>query len=144
MTALFAALVGGMEVGQAAEKVQFFQKGQAAAAQIFAIINRQPVIQDVQPNPGADPLSKADSAVGFGAMPVSAQCEGTVELRNVRFAYPARPESIVLKSFSLQVPAGKTVALVGESGSGKSTIVGLLERFYDPQQGQVCFMHVLA
>ena len=67
------------------------------------------------------------------------QCEGNVELVNVRFAYPARPESIVLKHFSLQVPTGKTVALVGESGSGKSTIVGLLERFYDPQQGQVSF-----
>lgn len=43
----------------------------------------------------------------------------------------------VFRSFDLEVAAGKTVALVGESGSGKSTAIGLVERFYDPQEGQV-------
>ena len=43
----------------------------------------------------------------------------------------------VLKGFSLRIPAGKTVALVGSSGSGKSTVVRLLERFYDPTSGSI-------
>ena len=48
MSALFAALVGGMQVGLAAENVQFFQRGKAAAAQVFAVIARQPLINDSQ------------------------------------------------------------------------------------------------
>ena len=119
MNVLFAALIGGFALGTAAPCLQYFQKGKAAGASVFAIISRRPVIADM---PSA---------------PTPASCEGRVELRNVGFAYPARPENPVFKDFSLQVPSGKTVALVGESGSGKSTVVGLIERFYDPQQGQV-------
>ena len=52
------------------------------------------------------------------------------------FAYPSRPEVQVLSSLSFMVRAGETVAFVGESGSGKSTIIQLLQRFYDPLQGQ--------
>ena len=119
MSVLFAALIGGFALGQAAPNLQFFQRGKASGAQIFAIINRKPMIGDAQ------------------AEPAPPACEGHVELRNVHFAYPARPDNPVFKDFSLRVPSGKTVALVGESGSGKSTVVGLIERFYDPQQGQV-------
>ena len=48
------------------------------------------------------------------------------------FTYPTRPNDPVLKDFSLRIKANTTVALVGESGCGKSTIVALMERFYDP------------
>jgi ATP-binding cassette, subfamily B (MDR/TAP), member 1 len=58
-------------------------------------------------------------------------------LRNVKHIYPSRPAVCVMQDVSLVVPAGKTTALVGTSGSGKSTIVGLIERFYDPVGGQV-------
>ncbi|TXG68236.1 hypothetical protein EZV62_003171 [Acer yangbiense] len=60
-----------------------------------------------------------------------------VELKMVTFAYPSRPEVIVLKDFSLKVKGGSMVALVGGSGSGKSTVIWLTQRFYDPNQGKV-------
>ena len=63
--------------------------------------------------------------------------DGQVQLKDVTFAYPARPGRLVFKQFSLDVPAGSSCALVGESGHGKSTIFALLERFYDPLDGQV-------
>ncbi|CAD5181799.1 unnamed protein product [Musa acuminata subsp. malaccensis] len=62
---------------------------------------------------------------------------GDVEFRSVEFAYPSRPENIILRGFDLKVPAGKTVALVGGSGSGKSTVIALMERFYDPLGGEI-------
>ncbi|XVF58166.1 hypothetical protein PTKIN_Ptkin07bG0041500 [Pterospermum kingtungense] len=62
---------------------------------------------------------------------------GEVEFKQVEFAYPSRPENIILKNFCLKVPAGKTVALVGSSGSGKSTVISLLQRFYDPLGGDI-------
>lgn len=60
-----------------------------------------------------------------------------IELTNVKFAYPSRPHITVLDDFTLKIPAKKTTALVGASGSGKSTIIGLLERWYDPLEGQI-------
>lgn len=55
----------------------------------------------------------------------------------VRFAYPARPDTVALEDFSLSVASGECVALVGPSGAGKSTVFALLLRFYDPQSGTV-------
>lgn len=63
--------------------------------------------------------------------------KGDVELKDVYFSYPTRPEHLVFDGFSLRVPSGTTMALVGVSGSGKSTVVSLVERFYDPQSGEV-------
>jgi len=62
---------------------------------------------------------------------------GEVQFRNIEFAYPSRPETKIFRSFCLTIPASKTVALVGGSGSGKSTAVALIERFYDPQAGEI-------
>ena len=50
-----------------------------------------------------------------------------------RFAYPSRPDVTVLRGINLHVPPGRKVALVGPSGGGKSTIVNLIQRFYDPR-----------
>jgi ATP-binding cassette subfamily B (MDR/TAP) protein 1 len=63
--------------------------------------------------------------------------EGSIRLQSVKHIYPSRPEVVVMKDVTLDIPAGKTTALVGASGSGKSTIVGLVERFYDPVGGQI-------
>ncbi|KAK9321030.1 P-loop containing nucleoside triphosphate hydrolase protein [Lipomyces orientalis] len=92
----------------------------AAASKIFATIERQSAI---------------DSSSPVGATLESVT--GSIELKNVRFIYPSRPDVTVLRDFSLRIPAGSTVALVGASGSGKSTIVGLIERFYKPVGGNV-------
>lgn len=60
-----------------------------------------------------------------------------VEVANVRFSYPLRPEISVLQDVSVTIPAKKMVAFVGASGCGKSTMIGLLERFYDPTSGEI-------
>ncbi|KAH1000660.1 hypothetical protein HUJ04_012965 [Dendroctonus ponderosae] len=63
--------------------------------------------------------------------------KGEIVFQNVTFAYPTRKQQVVLENFNLSVPAGKTVAIVGASGNGKSTIVALVERFYDVDNGSV-------
>lgn len=62
---------------------------------------------------------------------------GEIEFKDIYFSYPSRPDTQVLQGLNLRVPAGKTVGLVGGSGSGKSTVIALLQRFYDPVEGEV-------
>lgn len=80
------------------------------------------------------PEIDSDDAVGI----VLEDIKGDVELKDVYFSYPSRPEQLIFNGLSLHVSSGKTEALVGESGSGKSTVINLVERFYDPQAGEVC------
>lgn len=71
-----------------------------------------------------------------GSIPLCChQVRGEVEFQDVTFAYPGRP--LVIKNFSLVIPAGKTIAIVGSTGSGKSTLVKLLLRFYELQAGKI-------
>ncbi|XP_076005926.1 antigen peptide transporter 2a [Genypterus blacodes] len=63
--------------------------------------------------------------------------EGRVRFQKIRFSYPAHPEKTVLQDFSVELKPGQVTALVGKSGEGKSTCVSLLERFYDPQDGEI-------
>jgi ATP-binding cassette subfamily B (MDR/TAP) protein 1 len=102
--------------------IQIFNitKAATSAVELFQIIDRTSHI---------DPMSTS------GLKPE--QCTGNIELKDVSFWYPSRPDSQVLKGLSLSVPAKKTTALVGASGSGKSTIVALLERWYDQSSGSI-------
>ncbi|ODM93262.1 ATP-binding cassette sub-family B member 8, mitochondrial [Orchesella cincta] len=63
--------------------------------------------------------------------------QGEIEFKNVSFSYPTRPNTLVLKEFTLKLPKGKMVAVVGASGSGKSTLVNILEGFYPLLEGSV-------
>lgn len=63
--------------------------------------------------------------------------KGEVHFNHVKFMYPSRPETTIFEDLCLRIPSGKTVALVGGSGSGKSTVISLLQRFYDPVAGEV-------
>lgn len=63
--------------------------------------------------------------------------KGELEFKDIKFAYPSRPESLILRKFNLKVMACQTVGLVGVSGSGKSTVINLLERFYNPLEGEI-------
>ncbi|WVZ09499.1 hypothetical protein V8G54_014029 [Vigna mungo] len=63
------------------------------------------------------------------------EVRGEIEFHHVTFKYPTRPDVLVLRDLSLTIHAGETIALAGESGSGKSTVISLLQRFYDPDSG---------
>ena len=117
---LFAVLIGSFSLVGVAQSLKAVLEGRTSAGFIFQVIDRVPPI---------------DSASDEGLKPE--KCAGTLELRDVHFAYPARPEVGIFKGYSLRIEAGQTVALVGESGGGKSTVISLFERFYDPQQGDV-------
>ncbi|KAL8036237.1 hypothetical protein ABFX02_12G146000 [Erythranthe guttata] len=120
ISTMFAVMIGGLALGQSAPSMAAFAKARAAAAKIFRVIDHKPSVE-----------RNKESGLELESI------TGQLELKNVIFSYPTRPESRVLNKFSLIVPAGKTIALVGSSGSGKSTVVSLIERFYDPSSGKV-------
>jgi ATP-binding cassette subfamily B (MDR/TAP) protein 1 len=118
---VFLVLISsGRMLAEAGTLTPDIAKGTAAIASVFDILDRRTEID--ADNPTAEKVENVD---------------GKIELRNVQFAYPARPDVMVFKDFSLKVDVGSTVAMVGQSGSGKSTIIGLIERFYDPLHGTV-------
>jgi subfamily B ATP-binding cassette protein MsbA len=93
------------------------QEGLAAAERVYQVLDEPPKIVD---RPGARPLSISGGAIRF---------------EDVRFAY--RPDKPALDGVTLDIPAGRTVALVGPSGGGKSTILNLIPRFFDADSGAV-------
>lgn len=66
-----------------------------------------------------------------------AKIDGHIRFDDVRFSYPSRPDVMIFDKLRLDIPSGKIVALVGGSGSGKSTVISLIERFYEPLSGRV-------
>lgn len=97
-----------------------FASGRVAAFKLFQVIDRKSEI---------DPYYT-------GGLELD-DIRGDIELRDISFSYPARPEESIFNALSLVIPSGTTTALVGQSGSGKSTVISLIERFYDPQEGEV-------
>ncbi|XP_016180302.1 ABC transporter B family member 15 isoform X2 [Arachis ipaensis] len=115
-----AIALGGLALGAGLSNVKYFSEAITAGERIIEVIKRIPKID-------------SDNMVGE----ILENVLGEVELDHVEFAYPSRPDNMILSDFSLKIPAGKTVALVGGSGSGKSTVISLLQRFYDPIGGEI-------
>ena len=84
-------------------------------------------------------LLRTDDTVPDPVAPVAAPAtvRGEITFDNVHFSYPSRPDVSALEGVDLTIKAGETVALVGPSGAGKTTIIQLVQRFYDPQQGRI-------
>lgn len=119
-TVLLAVIIGSTSLGQAAPPLTAFAAGRGAAFKMFETIDRKPTI-DSYDNKGT----------------ILKDINGDIELRDVCFSYPTRPQEQIFDEFSLIIPSGTTVALVGQSGSGKSTVISLIERYYDPLSGEV-------
>ncbi|KAG8998635.1 GTPase-activating protein, partial [Tulasnella sp. 427] len=115
-----AILIGAFSLALMAPEAQAVANARAAAAKLYATIDRVPPI---------------DSANEGGIRPD--KIVGEIRFENVKFHYPSRPNVPILKGLNVTFQAGKTAALVGASGSGKSTVVSLVERFYDPIEGNV-------
>ncbi|KAL5697264.1 ABC-type xenobiotic transporter [Ranunculus cassubicifolius] len=113
-------IMGGLTLGSALSSIRYLTEACSAGERILEVIKRVPEID-------------TDEREGEILTCVS----GEVEFKNVRFAYPSRPDIIVFQDLNLKIPAGKTIALVGGSGSGKSTVIALLERFYNPNSGEI-------
>ncbi|KAI6027591.1 multidrug resistance protein 4 [Pisolithus microcarpus] len=84
-----------------------------------------------------DLIPKIDGDAADGKTLEGRRVEGQVQLENIHFRYPTRPTVSVLRGLNLTVAPGTYVALVGASGCGKSTVIQLIERFYDPLIGRV-------
>ena len=117
---VFYAIMVGSGVATIAEVWGELQRAAGAAERLVELLNTRSLIDD----PGTQHL------------PATGQ-RPELRLDAVTFAYPTRPAQAALRSFSLPIEAGKSLALVGPSGAGKSTVFELLQRFYEPQQGQI-------
>ncbi|KAJ2805356.1 hypothetical protein H4R20_002121, partial [Coemansia guatemalensis] len=121
LNAFFALIIGGFSIGNAAPSIAAVGSARGAAVAVYGVIDRKSAIDAVDTERGCP----ADGI------------RGEITFRGVHFAYPTRPEVTVLRGMELHVKAGQRVALVGASGGGKSTVVGLVARLYDAQQGAV-------
>jgi ATP-binding cassette subfamily B protein len=116
------AVFAAAGLGQLSEVWGEVSQASGAAERLFEILNVRPMIV-----PPARPVALPEPP------------RGEVAFADVRFAYPSRPESMVLDGVSFAVRRGEKLAIVGPSGAGKSTVFHLLLRFYDPASGAVTF-----
>jgi len=125
--------IGGA-LGQTSQFISKLIEAQGAASRVFYLLERTPKIP--APSTVRDKDDKADDE---NPEPPSkpAQMVGHVAFNNVFFSYPSRPDVNVLRDFSLAIPSNQTCAICGSSGAGKSTVVSLLQRFYDVTGGSI-------
>ena len=117
---MYAALVAGA-VGALSEVYGEIQRAAGAISRCVAII-----------------ATDADIKAPQNPCPMPEPHEGRIEFRKVFFTYPSRPDDMILNGFDLSVRRGEHLAIVGPSGAGKSTVFQLIQRFYDPANGEIC------
>ncbi|KAF5742999.1 putative ABC transporter B family member 8 [Tripterygium wilfordii] len=118
----FILVSTGKVIAEAGSMTSDLAKGSTAVASVFEILDRQSLIQ-------------AGDASNGGTK--SEKITGRIEMKKVDFAYPNRPETPVLRQFRLEVKPGTSIGIVGKSGCGKSTVICLIQRFYDVQKGSI-------
>ncbi|KAF5489359.1 Leptomycin B resistance protein pmd1 [Colletotrichum siamense] len=119
-TVLFSVIIASTSINGVAPHLMAFSRAATSASELFTLIDRKSNI---------NPFDESGQ--------VPRQVSGHIDIKGLTFSYPTRPDTRVLEDYSLRIPAGKVTALVGSSGSGKSTIIGLLERWYDPASGSI-------
>jgi ATP-binding cassette subfamily B protein len=118
---VFYSLIVGSAFGTLSEVIGELQRAAGAAERIAELLRSENII--------LPPVT--------GTVTLPDRVDGHLQLQNVLFSYPSRPESYAVDGLSLTVNAGETLALVGPSGAGKSTVYDLLLRFYDPAEGHI-------
>lgn len=118
---VFYAIMVAVSLGTISEVYGEVQRAAGAAERLLELLDEESKIRDP-----AISTNTASQSVGR-----------VLEIRNLTFAYPSRPDSPALSGINLSIHAGETVALVGPSGAGKTTLFELLQRFYDPDQGEI-------
>ena len=121
LAVFFAVIMGSIALGQIVPPLNSIFTARASVGPMMKVINRVPEIDGFS-DKGKKPAQKS---------------QGNIEIKELSFAYPSRPDIQVCTNYNVKINAGETVALVGASGSGKSTIVNLLLRFYDPHMGAI-------
>ncbi|KAJ8768722.1 hypothetical protein K2173_023626 [Erythroxylum novogranatense] len=119
----FILVSTGKVIAEAGSMTSDLAKGSAAITSVFQILDRQSLI----------PASY--NYEDGGHQTKLKKIEGRIEMKKVDFAYPSRPNTLVLRQFCLEVNEGTSIGLVGKSGCGKSTVIGLIQRFYDVEKG---------
>uniref|UniRef100_H3G523 Multidrug resistance protein ABC superfamily n=1 Tax=Phytophthora ramorum TaxID=164328 RepID=H3G523_PHYRM len=119
--AFFGVMMGSTSLGQISPNITAVSKAAGAAEELFAILDTASVIDAEKEGEGVIPDS----------------CKGKIEAVNVNFTYPSRPEAQILRDYNVTIEPGQTVAFAGASGGGKSTLIALIERFYDPTSGTI-------
>ena len=146
MTVFWACLLAASFLQMVVPQLSMVTKGKNSMASLRSVIRSEAV----RPPSISNPFSPVDSSHNLTfshdlksetRIPQErlrpTKCRGDFDLQNVCFAYPSRPEHVVLKEITLFLPEGETTFIVGGSGSGKSTIAQLLLRLYNPNGGGI-------
>ncbi|KAH7210760.1 multidrug resistance protein 1, 2, 3 [Fusarium redolens] len=120
-TVIFVLIDASFILSQVAPFIHMFAAAAGASDRLQSVINRDSLIDGTS--------GEGDTYAPFG--------EEDIVFRDVHFSYPSRPDTLVLNGFNLAIPPRQHTAIVGPSGGGKSTVLSLLERFYDPASGQL-------
>jgi len=122
MSAIFAILMSAFGLGMAQQYIKDYSESRTALMNLTRVLDEKTEI-----DPYEDGKVEADKM----------DFQGEIEFDNVTFSYPTMKNRIVMSGLSFKIPAGHSVAFVGKSGCGKSTIIQLLERFYDVNSGEI-------